>query len=269
MAKLQSTPPTAEPISLNEAKLHLRQDGAGDDVLIPSIIRAARDAAERFLRRQLVTATWQLKVDAWPAVDFELPRPPLASITSITYVDADGTTQTLAASYYDALADEEPGRVIRGYLDTWPTVRGHAEDVTVTFVAGYATPFTVVADTDVLTWAGRTPTDAEIVRLSNSGGASAALPAALAVDTDYHVLDSDGSTCKLAAAAGGDAIDVTDTGTGTHFIGVVPEAIRAGIKLMIGHLYEHREAVVMGGSPVELPLAVKSLWWPYRVLEIA
>ena len=60
------TPPAEEPVSLAEAKQHLRVDGGDDDLLIGSLITAARQAAETKTGRQLITARWKLVLDAFP-----------------------------------------------------------------------------------------------------------------------------------------------------------------------------------------------------------
>lgn len=46
----------------------------------------------------------------------------------------------------------------------------------------------------------------------------------------------------------------------------VPSAVRSAIKLLVGHFYEHREAVSEGSAMTEVPMAVKSLLSPQRVL---
>ena len=72
-----------------------------------------------------------------------VPKPPLQSITSITYVDEDGATQTLATSVYSVDAPTGPtcarGRIYPKYEQEWPTTRCEPGAVTVTFVAGYGT----------------------------------------------------------------------------------------------------------------------------------
>jgi uncharacterized phiE125 gp8 family phage protein len=43
-----------------------------------------------------------------------------------------------------------------------------------------------------------------------------------------------------------------------------PEAIKAAMKLLIGHWYAHRETVVVGTISQQLPMAVEALLWPYK-----
>lgn len=46
---------------------------------------------------------------------------------------------------------------------------------------------------------------------------------------------------------------------------VINPSITAACLLTTNHLYDHREAVVVGTSAVELPLGVRSLLFPYRI----
>jgi uncharacterized phiE125 gp8 family phage protein len=133
------TAPASEPITTNEAKAHLRIDASDEDNLITGYITAARQLCELYARRALVTQTWDLSLEQWPGCDqIELPRPPLQSVTSISYIDSNGATSTLASSSYIVDTASEPGRVILAYGATWPTVTlrpGPA--ITVRYVAGY------------------------------------------------------------------------------------------------------------------------------------
>jgi len=108
------------------------------DPAIASLIKAARTAAERITCRALVTQTWDLKLDAFPCHGvIHVPKPSLQSVTHITYVDADGATQTLAADQYLVDTASEPARITPAYGAVWPTPRGQTGAVTVRFVAGY------------------------------------------------------------------------------------------------------------------------------------
>ena len=44
----------------------------------------------------------------------------------------------------------------------------------------------------------------------------------------------------------------------------VPYPLKQAMKLLIGHWYENREAVVVGQVPMEVPLAAEALISPYR-----
>ncbi|MCB0190639.1 MAG: head-tail connector protein [Anaerolineae bacterium] len=131
--------PAAEPLSVSALKNHLRVDLSDDDELIAAYLEAARDYVEKTTRRSLVTQTWRLSLDGWPACDeIILPRPPLQSVTSIVYYDSEGASNTLASSAYDVDIDSEPGRVVLKHGESWPsTTLRPMNPVQVTYVAGY------------------------------------------------------------------------------------------------------------------------------------
>jgi len=139
MGLMLVTPPAEEPVSLADAKAHLRVDISDDDALIATLIKAARELFENYTRRALVTQTWDLVLDAFPAErELELPRPPLQSVTSITYKEADGSVQTFPTSEYVVDTSGMFGRVVLKSASTWPSVQlWPAGAVTVRFVAGY------------------------------------------------------------------------------------------------------------------------------------
>jgi uncharacterized phiE125 gp8 family phage protein len=149
------TPPAEEPVSLAEAKQHLRVDGGDDDLLIGSLITAARQAAETKTGRQLITARWKLVLDAFPGpslmqsangASFSLPghaillaKCPVQSAVSIEYLDMNGTTQVMPASDYVLDAACEPARLTPAFGKTWPPTLPQMGAVSVTFDAGYGT----------------------------------------------------------------------------------------------------------------------------------
>lgn len=133
------TPPTTEPVSLAEAKAHLRVDGADEDALIDGLITAARQHAEVFTRRAFITQTWELVLDGWPNKEsIEIPLPPLRSIVSVTYTDMDGVNTLWDAANYIVDTDSEPGRLVLDYEKTWPAVTLQpAGGIRIRFEAGY------------------------------------------------------------------------------------------------------------------------------------
>jgi uncharacterized phiE125 gp8 family phage protein len=142
------TPPAEEPVSLAEAKQHLRVDGGDDDLLIGSLITAARQAAETKTDRQLITARWKLVLDAFPGpslmqsatgASFSLPghaillaKCPVQSVVSIEYMDMNGATQVMPASDYVLDAACEPARLTPVFGKSWPPTLPQMGAVSVT-----------------------------------------------------------------------------------------------------------------------------------------
>src|ERR1700743_40270 len=110
---LQLTPPpTIEPITLDEAKAHLKVDTTDDDALIGAIISAARSKAEWNTGRAFITQGGPYAVDGWPADNvFELPFPPLQSVTSVTATALDDTATALDPATYQVDTVSSPARV--------------------------------------------------------------------------------------------------------------------------------------------------------------
>ena len=133
--------PAVEPVSIADAKEHLRFDSAEMDQYLAGLITACRRKVEEWEWRAHVTQTLELALDRFPSRDDGLiwmPRPPLQSpLVSIAYVDGDGVTQTLAASLYDVDTAAEPGRVGPSYGNCWPATRDQRRAVIVTYKAGY------------------------------------------------------------------------------------------------------------------------------------
>lgn len=141
------TGPASEPVTLTEAKSHLRVTTTDDDTLIGTMIQAAREQVEAYLSKALLTQTRALVLDyGWPASgEIHLPRPPVQSVSSISYLDVDGNPQTWSSSNYQVVgaratpdADASDCHVIPAYGKSYPSVRPIPECVTVTYVAGWA-----------------------------------------------------------------------------------------------------------------------------------
>lgn len=133
-----TTPPAAEPITLAEAKLHLRVDHAEDDTYITTLIEAARDWAECFTSRAIITQTFKMYLRTFPGFGgIVVPRAPVISLTSIIYYDQNNTLQTLDPAVYETDFVREPGRIDRVFGQVWPSVYPRVNAVCVEFVAGY------------------------------------------------------------------------------------------------------------------------------------
>ena len=120
------TAPTKEPVSLADAKTHLRVDVDDENDLIASLIVAAREYVETFTHRALVTQTWDLKLDQFPCRGeaIWLPKPPASSVTSITYTATDGTSTTWSSALYTTDLPTGPtarmGRITPAYGEYLP-----------------------------------------------------------------------------------------------------------------------------------------------------
>jgi len=139
--------PADEPISLAEAKAHLRleADETEEDALIGGLIAAAREHVEGQTGRALVAQTFKLRLPHFPLGDvIRLPRGPVVEVLEVAYRDTAGTARTFAdwggdlglqpAEIWPHVAPVGQG--------AWPS-GGYA--VEITFRAGYGGPADVPA----------------------------------------------------------------------------------------------------------------------------
>ena len=147
------TPPAGEPVSLAEAKLHLRVDFDDDDSLIQVLISAARQAAETLTNRQLVTARWRMVLDSFPGPSLMgvpagqtftlpghavlLPKSPVQSVVEIRYLDMAGAWQVMSAASYTVDSACEPARITPVFGQIWPIALPQIGAVSVIFDVGY------------------------------------------------------------------------------------------------------------------------------------
>jgi len=149
MALTLVTAATAEPITLDELKEHLRLDTDHDDAYVNSCITAARHYIEGQTHHVIMQQTWSYTIDYhWPErfgsrrIDF--PTNPVTaqtspSTTTITYVDTNGVSQTLAQTQYTVLGRRHGSYIVPAYEITWPEVRHVPDAITVQYQSGYAT----------------------------------------------------------------------------------------------------------------------------------
>lgn len=141
MRLTRTSAPAVTPVSLTDAKTHLRISNTKSDTTLTSLVAVAAelmDGREGILRRALITQSWRMTLDAFPAErGFRLPLPPLQTVDSIQYYDADNVLQTLATSEYVVIIDELFGRVELATTASWPSTYDRDDAVLVTFTAGY------------------------------------------------------------------------------------------------------------------------------------
>lgn len=133
--------PTLEPVTLAEMRAHLRLDSHDENEYVGTLLQAGREYLETQTGRSFVQQTWKLLMDDFPDAEvIRPPRPPLLAVSSITYVDVDGDTQTWDSEEYEVDRYTEPGRIYLAYGESYPTARDIENAVCVTYTAGYGEP---------------------------------------------------------------------------------------------------------------------------------
>lgn len=142
--------PAVQALTVAYAKQHIRALGTADDALTAVRIDAAASYFEEQTGRQLLTATREVWLDAFPfvgasgsAARIELPHPPLQSIVSITYIDSGGVLQTFGGSpavYRASIPVGDYAR--RGCVEPvsgqmWPIARAETGAVRIRYTCGY------------------------------------------------------------------------------------------------------------------------------------
>jgi uncharacterized phiE125 gp8 family phage protein len=258
------TPPANLPITLGEAKAHLRIESTftDDDAYIRSLIFSATTQVESITRRKLVTQTWKSFYDDWPK-RWELPFGQLQSVTSVTYVGSDDVVNTdfNEGDEWTADTDSDPGRIVLKYGETYPGGSLATENpIYVEFVAGYGSHSTqtITAATNaspiVVTIVGHGYTTGDQVQIESVAGITAANGVWFITKANDDTFSLNGSAGNAAYTSGGSSTEIT-----------VPEPLRHAIRMMVADAYEHREEIVIGTIVASIKDAVINLIWPHRL----
>lgn len=133
-------------LSVDSLKAARRVKHSQEDTLYSDAIVESFDYfdAKGWLNRAILTQTWKVYPEKWDTV-IELPFPPLQSVTSITYTDTDGATQTLATSVYGVSTNGLFGTVYLKDGQSWPDLHADPDPICITFVCGYGAAASVPA----------------------------------------------------------------------------------------------------------------------------
>ena len=135
--------PAAAVLTLEQLRRHCRidpPDSANDaDDDLTAALAAAQAHAQHYTGLSIGSQTLELALDEFPEGGIQLLQGPVASITSVTYVDTAGTTQTLAGSAYSLDDYSTPQWLIQAVDTVWPDTYATANAVKVRYVAGAAT----------------------------------------------------------------------------------------------------------------------------------
>lgn len=153
------TPPPVEPVTIDEAFVHLRLDDPTDANpdyrAVEAQIVSAREQCEQITRRAFVQQTlrltrgparrnsqrrgwdWLIGGGCMAWGDIELLRPPFIEMVSVGYYDDANTLQTVAPADYFVTSDLVPRlRFVGGY--STPSIYLRDDAVQIEYVAGYA-----------------------------------------------------------------------------------------------------------------------------------
>jgi len=125
----------------------IRSLNSTEDTYISNLIKGARRQVEGMLNKVLITQTWDYYFDRWPGTPFDIPLPPLQSVSYIHYTNAALSAGTVATTVYRVDSQGIPGRVNLAFGQSWPgdtldTVNGF----NVRFVAGYGSAGVISED---------------------------------------------------------------------------------------------------------------------------
>lgn len=143
------TPPAVEPVTLDQAKEHLRVQHDNENAYISALIKAARKYAEKVTGRTFISTVYLLSLDRFPASAAEpvlLPRPNLVSVDFVKYRDTAGVLQTWAAENYGISTASVPGQLFPAFNKEWPDTRNQPDAVTIEYTAGFGAAATDIPE---------------------------------------------------------------------------------------------------------------------------
>ena len=151
MPLVRSVSPSNLAIAVDDVRDALGLDSAVDDLYLQRLIREATAVVESRYDISIMSLTWVLYQSSWYQKPYykqqagiysiELPKPPFAAVSSISYVDENGSSQTWTESStgYQLANHGNRVRIRPAYNQNWPTLRGVLDSVTITWTAGVDT----------------------------------------------------------------------------------------------------------------------------------
>lgn len=247
------TTPAAEPITLDEAKNHLKVDSADDNALISTLIKTARQLTERETKRALITQTWKLYLDESPA-EIYIPKPPLQSVESIktissveSIVDLDSAAgqPILSIASTSGFAVDDTVVINRdGAREEEKIILSIQDGISLTMTVNLTNPHTEVQ-------ADRVEKYSLVSKVRYNVDISENSPGRVKLRTGYNWpthREFASFIIEFKVGYGDAAADV-------------PEEMREVIRELIGHLYDNRGAE-------EIPKGIKAMFWQFKILRI-
>lgn len=147
------------PVTLDEAKLHLRITHNDDDAFLTALIQTAASICETAVGLALVNRRYLLSLDAWPGStpdgwwdgvregadlrtaknELVLPRPPLVEVQEIIVYAEDGSAETFSPENYFVDTLGLPGRIVLKPGVAAPVPGRKSAGISIFYTAGYGT----------------------------------------------------------------------------------------------------------------------------------
>lgn len=138
MTTKRTTPPSTTPISLIEAKAHVRVDSDDDDTVLTAFIGAAvaHLDGQGVLGRAMVTQSWSQWVSQTPGW-VRLTVGPFQSLTSVEYYDTENALQTASLTDFEIRLDGDFVLIKPKADHVWPPAYIRQDAIKITYVAGF------------------------------------------------------------------------------------------------------------------------------------
>lgn len=145
MSKLVlQTAATDVPVSSAEAAAWLRETDSSRDAVIADLVDSAVEILQKEHWTQFCTATFDQYFDDWPSSFFLLRKHPVITVSSVKYIDLDGTEQTVSTDTWEQADEHGRGIVRLKYDQDWPSdLRGHPDDIVIRYTSGYGSSASV------------------------------------------------------------------------------------------------------------------------------
>lgn len=144
MTLFRTVEPAVEPVTLTEAKAHLRLGHDSEDELLSGLIRAARQEVEAQTGTALIDQSWRLALDCWPESGrVALARHPVRQVLSVTVFGLLGEASLIDPQTYQFDPVSRPARL---HFEEQPAPERRMNGIEIDFSAGFGEAGTDMPD---------------------------------------------------------------------------------------------------------------------------